>query len=109
MAADPSSVSFKCPNCGAKYEIVRVEASPRPTTDREITCLSCGGPLQGRQGVFGLKITSWLSVRHAALRSSECCRETVIKNVQAIDLECKASLHSPDWPQQRECWGLFFE
>ena len=44
-----------CPNCGAKYTIVRVEAPPRPKTDREITCVTCGGPLQGRQGAFVLK------------------------------------------------------
>jgi len=49
------TVPFNCPNCGAKYEIVRVEAPPRPTTDREITCVTCGGPLQGRQGAFVLK------------------------------------------------------
>jgi predicted RNA-binding Zn-ribbon protein involved in translation (DUF1610 family) len=46
---------FECPNCGAKYEVVRVEAPAGPTTDREITCLSCGGPLNGRQGSFLLK------------------------------------------------------
>ena len=53
--SDPLSVPFNCPNCGAKYEIVRVEAPARPQTDREITCISCGGPLHGRQGVFILK------------------------------------------------------
>ena len=52
---DPSSAPFNCPNCGAKYEVIRVEAPPRPTTDREIYCVSCGGPLHGRQGVFVLK------------------------------------------------------
>lgn len=46
---------FECRNCAAKYEIVRVEAPPGPTTDREITCLSCGGPLHGREGRFILK------------------------------------------------------
>jgi len=46
---------FMCPNCGAKYEVVRVEAPPQPRTDREITCVTCGGPLQGRQGMFVLK------------------------------------------------------
>jgi hypothetical protein len=45
---------FFCPTCGAKYEIVRVKAPPRPT-DREVTCLSCGGPLHGREGKFLLK------------------------------------------------------
>jgi len=53
--SDYTSVLFNCPNCGSKYEVVRVEAPPRPQTDREITCLSCGGPLHGRQGAFILK------------------------------------------------------
>jgi len=46
---------FDCSNCGAKYELVRVEAPAGPTTDREITCISCGGPLRGREGKFLLK------------------------------------------------------
>jgi DNA-directed RNA polymerase subunit RPC12/RpoP len=46
---------FLCPTCGAKYEIVRIEAPPEPTTDREILCLSCGRPLRGREGKFVLK------------------------------------------------------
>ena len=50
-----STTQFECPNCAAKYEVVRVEAPPRPTIDREITCLSCGGPLHGREGRFLLK------------------------------------------------------
>ena len=37
--SDPLSVPFNCPNCGARYEVVRVEEPPRPT-DREVTCLS---------------------------------------------------------------------
>ena len=53
--SDPAPVPFNCPNCGAKYEAVRVEAPPRSQPDREITCLSCGGPLHGRQGAFILK------------------------------------------------------
>jgi hypothetical protein len=28
--SDPQSVPFDCPNCGAKYEIVRVELAPQP-------------------------------------------------------------------------------
>jgi hypothetical protein len=50
-----STTQFECPNCAAKYEVVRVEAPPGPTLDREITCLSCGGPLHGREGPFFLK------------------------------------------------------
>ena len=52
---NPQSASFNCPNCGAKYEIVRVEAPPHPTADRGVKCVSCGGALQGRQGMFVLK------------------------------------------------------
>ena len=48
-------VAFRCPNCDAQYKIVEVEAPPGPTTDREMTCLCCGGPLHGRQGLFLLK------------------------------------------------------
>ena len=48
-------VAFRCLNCGAQYKIVEVEAPPGPTTDREIPCLCCGGPLHGRQGRFLLK------------------------------------------------------
>jgi hypothetical protein len=48
-----STTEFECPNCAAKYKLVWVEAPPRP--DREISCVSCGGPLRGRQGSFVLK------------------------------------------------------
>jgi hypothetical protein len=46
---------FECPNCAAKYKVVRVEAPSEPTTDREIVCLSCGGPLYDREDKFLLK------------------------------------------------------
>jgi len=47
---------FECPNCAAKYEVVRVEAPRGPTAaDREISCLACGGFLHGREGPFFLK------------------------------------------------------
>jgi predicted RNA-binding Zn-ribbon protein involved in translation (DUF1610 family) len=48
------SVKFICPNCGALYRLVRAEAGPK-SGDREITCRSCGAPLQGRKGRFILK------------------------------------------------------
>ena len=51
---DPLSVPFNCPYCGARYEVVRVEEQSRPS-DREVTCLNCGGPLHGREGRFLLK------------------------------------------------------
>lgn len=61
--------TFVCPNCDAKYKLVRVEAAPGPTTDDpKIACLSCGDPLLAREGsnvlkyfLFndGLKHTKW--------------------------------------------------
>lgn len=45
---------FTCPHCQAKYRVVRVTANPA-LADREITCRSCGGPLQGREGNLALK------------------------------------------------------
>jgi predicted RNA-binding Zn-ribbon protein involved in translation (DUF1610 family) len=45
---------FQCPNCEAEYKVVRVEAPPMPE-DRQLTCLSCGGPLHNREGKFALK------------------------------------------------------
>lgn len=48
------SVKFICPNCGALYRHVQAEAGPE-SGDREITCRSCGAPLQGREGRFILK------------------------------------------------------
>ena len=47
------SPPFKCPNCGALYEVVRVEAAQ--ANDREITCRARGGPLRGREGALILK------------------------------------------------------
>jgi predicted RNA-binding Zn-ribbon protein involved in translation (DUF1610 family) len=53
MASSPAS-RFNCPNCGALYEVVRVEAE-NVAIGRELACLSCGAPLQSRQGRFVLK------------------------------------------------------
>ena len=55
LMLSPQSTSFECPSCEAKYEVVRIEAPHGPTTDREITCVSCGGPLHGREDSFVLK------------------------------------------------------
>jgi hypothetical protein len=55
QAMSGSENKFRCPTCEAKYEVVRAEAPPRPTTDREITCLCCGRPLHGCEGKFILK------------------------------------------------------
>jgi hypothetical protein len=45
---------FQCPNCGAPYQIVHVEADAA-SVDRALTCLCCDAPLQGREGRFVLK------------------------------------------------------
>jgi predicted Zn finger-like uncharacterized protein len=47
-----ASIRTNCPHCGAAYKVVQVEA---PSDLVEITCRSCGGPLQGREGRFLLK------------------------------------------------------
>ena len=51
----PPPIEFHCSNCGARYEIVRLKAPLEPTTGPEITCLTCGAPLHGREGKFVLK------------------------------------------------------
>jgi predicted Zn finger-like uncharacterized protein len=45
---------MRCPHCEARYFVVRVEADST-SVDREITCISCGGPFNGREGKFILK------------------------------------------------------
>ena len=52
-AAMREPTSFKCPTCDAAYKVVRAEAPSKH--DRELTCLSCGGPLRSREGKFVLK------------------------------------------------------
>jgi transcription elongation factor Elf1 len=49
-----SASRFNCTSCGALYEVVHVEAE-NVAIDRELACLSCGAPLQSRQGRFVLK------------------------------------------------------
>jgi hypothetical protein len=45
---------FRCRDCKALYEVVKVEAGPE-TANREITCQVCGSPLVGREGKLVLK------------------------------------------------------
>ncbi len=59
--ADAQPARFKCPNCEALYQIVRVEAAP--ANDRGISCLACGGALPGREGQFILKYFLFASFR----------------------------------------------
>jgi hypothetical protein len=52
--AKAQAVRFHCPNCDAPYQLIRVEADTI-TADRQIECLTCGAPLQGREGRYVLK------------------------------------------------------
>ena len=49
--------TFVCPNCDAKYKVVRMEAPPDDpkTNDPEIACVSCGDRFLGREGSAVLK------------------------------------------------------
>ena len=52
--ATPKPEPFACPNCGARYTLVRAEAD-RASVSGQLVCRSCGGPLNGREGRFVLK------------------------------------------------------
>jgi predicted Zn finger-like uncharacterized protein len=53
--ADPRSLPlFKCPSCGAVYQVVKAEAGPE-TVDHKITCRVCKGSLAPREGQHVLK------------------------------------------------------
>ena len=54
MARPQRNPFFKCPNCDALYQVVKVEALPE-ARDHEIKCLVCGEPLAAREGEFVLK------------------------------------------------------
>ena len=54
MLAKREDTHFKCPHCGAGYNVVRVEAEPK-SADRRLTCLSCGVPLRSREDAIALK------------------------------------------------------
>ena len=45
---------FYCPECKAKYELVRMEF-PADGADPKILCIGCGTLLPGREGAFILK------------------------------------------------------
>jgi hypothetical protein len=63
----PKAAPFECPQCRAKYDVVRMEA-PQVAADSEITCINCGGPLTGREGPFVLKY--FLVSRHQRTRAA---------------------------------------
>jgi predicted nucleic acid-binding Zn ribbon protein len=54
MTSQAPVTHYECPNCRAQYRLVRVDADAN-APDREITCRSCGAPLQGREGRYALK------------------------------------------------------
>ena len=62
-AEAPRVTRFNCPNCDAVYDLVRTEAE-FVTTDRELVCLTCGGPLRSREGRFILKYFLLEPARH---------------------------------------------
>ncbi|HTV27907.1 MAG TPA: MJ0042-type zinc finger domain-containing protein, partial [Xanthobacteraceae bacterium] len=45
---------FDCPQCGARYTLVRVEALPQ-ANEKQVECLKCGAPFHARDGKFVLK------------------------------------------------------
>jgi predicted RNA-binding Zn-ribbon protein involved in translation (DUF1610 family) len=51
---EATSSPFRCPNCGAAYQLVRVDIGSK-LTDREIACIACGAPLSARDGNFARK------------------------------------------------------
>ena len=89
MGGGRPRASFTCPNCQALYEVVKVEAGPE-TTLREVTCLSCGGPLLAREGKFVLK---YFMLREAS-RSQNC--------------GAGALLGTNEKPVKK-CWGLVID
>jgi hypothetical protein len=46
MTDQPSTSRFDCPNCGAQYALVRVEAET-VEPDVRLACRCCNGPLDG--------------------------------------------------------------
>ena len=47
------TTTFNCQTCETSYKVVGIEAPPEH--DRQLICLSCGGPLRNREGKFALK------------------------------------------------------
>jgi hypothetical protein len=55
MAGPVRNPFFKCPNCDALYQVIKVESGPETTPDPEVPCRICGGSLAARDGDFVLK------------------------------------------------------
>jgi predicted Zn finger-like uncharacterized protein len=45
---------FNCPNCGARYKVVRIEVPPG-LADDPVSCVSCGAPIASHEGQLALK------------------------------------------------------
>jgi hypothetical protein len=54
MAGPRSLPLFKCPSCGAVYQVVKAEAGSG-TVNHKITCRICSGPLAAREEQHVLK------------------------------------------------------
>jgi predicted Zn finger-like uncharacterized protein len=64
----PRFVSFSCPNCKARYQVVKVEAGPETVFD-EVPCLVCGlARFPGRDGEFVVKYFLFRHVGRRRLR-----------------------------------------
>jgi hypothetical protein len=61
--AKPDVACFDCPNCAAKYKLVRAEADAK-TLDRQITSRSCGVPFHGRKGRWYSNTLLWTVRRY---------------------------------------------
>jgi len=51
---EPGNAHFKCPNCGAGYKVMRVEAPPG-LGDDPISCVSCGAAIPSYDGKLAMK------------------------------------------------------
>jgi hypothetical protein len=49
-----STGTVNCSHCNALYQVIRAEAGPE-TTERDLACRVCGGPLPAREGQLVLK------------------------------------------------------
>jgi predicted Zn finger-like uncharacterized protein len=53
MAA-PQGTNFNCPQCGARYTVIQVEALP-VADGAEIECVNCDEPFEVHAGRFAFK------------------------------------------------------
>jgi len=70
------TVPFRCPNCGALYQVVKVEAGPE-TVDRQMNCRACGALPVGREGPFVPKYFLLLNTPLTAPRVTGLCHRAV--------------------------------